>query len=304
MAKAKYVFLNDRVVPWEEGRVHVSSAGFKFGAAVFEGIRGYWNEQARQMYLFRLHDHMQRLVHSQKFMRFDRIVESEYVVESTIELVRANEYRETVHIMPTVFIEGYGGPAVCGPVNLSITAYPGIGPGFLESGCSVQVSSWQRVADNAMPVRIKCNANYQNGRIATVQARADGYDAVLMLNGRGKVSEGSGQCFFMLRNGRIVTPSASNDILESITRETVIELLPECTGLEVEQRDVDRSELVSADEAFFCGTAWEVTPITSIDRLPVGTGEVGPTVRALQDAYFRIAKGETDDRTQWRTPVY
>ena len=304
VTKTKYTFLNGEIVPDDEAKVHVSTTAFKFGAAVFEGVRGYWNEEHEQLYLFRVHEHMQRLAYSQRVMRFDGIFEADYVTEKLVELIRANELRETLHAVPTVFVNSRGGPETCGPTGLSITVNPGFTRGFVEKGCSVQVSSWQRVPDNAMPVRVKCNANYQNGRLAAVQARADGYDTALLLNSRGKVSEGPGQCFFMIRDGKAITPSASNDILESITRDAIIRLLPHYCGIEVEERDVDRSELPAAEEAFFCGTAWEVTPIVDIDRIAVGTGETGAVVTRLKEAFFRVAKGEGDDYAEWRTPVY
>ena len=303
MTRPKFIFLNDEIVPWEDAKVHVSTAAFKFGTAVFEGLRAYWNEQHQQMYLFQMDAHMKRLEYSQKFMRFEKIFDGAYVREKTIELLRANEFRTTVHSMTTVFVEGFGGPTVCGPVGLAITAAPRGGPGLVDEGCTAQVSSWQRVADNAMPVRVKCNANYQNGRLAGLQAQADGYDTAILLNARGKVSEGPGMCFFMMRDGVVSTPHTSSDILESITRSTVLELLREA-GIETQERDIDRSELAAADEAFFCGTAWEITPVVAIDRLKVGTGEVGSTVRQLQDRFFTIAKGETTDYPEWRTPVY
>ena len=304
MAMTKYVFFNGEIVPHDEARVHVGTTAFKFGAAVFEGVRGYWNEQHEQLYLFRMPEHMQRLAYSQRMMRFDEIFQEAYVTEKVLDLIRANDVRETLHLVPTVFVNGRGGPETRGPVALSITANPGFTRGFVETGCSVQVSSWQRVPDNAMPVRVKCNANYQNGRLAAVQARDDGYDTALLLNSRGKVSEGPGQCFFMIRDGKAITPSTSNDILESITRDTILRLLPQSCGVEVEERDVDRSELAAAEEAFFCGTAWEVTPVVDIDRIPVGDGGVGPVVRQLKEAYFQVAKGEVDDYGEWRMPVY
>ncbi len=303
MERPKYIFFNDEIVPWEDAKVHVSTVAFKFGTAVFEGLRGYWNDDHQQMYLFQMDAHMERLEYSQKFMRFENAFDGAYVREKTIELLRANEFRATVHSMATVFVEGFGGPAVSGPVGLVITAATRGGPGQLEEGCTAQVSSWQRVADNAMPMRVKCNANYQNGRLAGMQARADGYDTAILLNARGKVSEGPGMCFFMMRDGVASTPHTSSDILESITRSSVIELLRE-SGVEVQERDIDRSELAAADEAFFCGTAWEVTPITAIDRLKVGNGEVGSVVRGLQERFFSVAKGESADHPEWRTPVY
>ena len=209
MAKTKYVFFNGEIVPHDEAKVHVSTTAFKFGAAVFEGVRGYWNERQEQLYLFRMPEHMQRLEFSQRVMRFDEIIDADYVTGKAIELIRANEVRETLHMVLTVFVNGRGGPETRGPVALSITANPGFTRGFVQTGCSVQVSSWQRVPDNAMPVRVKCNANYQNGRLAAVQARSDGYDTALLLNSRGKVSEGPGQCFFMIRDGKAITPSTS-----------------------------------------------------------------------------------------------
>jgi len=304
VSEAKYVSINGEIVPWDEGKVHVASAGFKFGAGVFEGLRGYWSERDRELYLLHLDQHMRRLTYSQTFMRFDEVIDTRAFGEQIIELVRANDFREDIHIVATVFVEGHGGPSASGPVGTAITAGPYHTKSFVDGGCSAQVSSWQRVADTAMPVRVKCNANYQNGRLALVQAKADGYDTAILLNSRGKVSEGASMCFFMVRDGRAVTPTTSSDILESITRKSIIELLPRACEIAVLERDIDRSELAAAEEAFFCGTAWQVTPITSIDRLPVGDGQVGPVVRRLQAAYFAIARGESEDYADWRTPVY
>ena len=304
MPHPRFVYLNDRVVPWDDGKVHIASVGFKFGTGVFEGLRGYWNADREQMFVLQLAEHMQRIEFSQKFMRFDEILPGPAVGEKVLELLRANEFRENVHVMATVFVEGFGPPSTTGPIGLAILAGPRHDIPRTETGCSAQISSWQRVADTAMPMRVKCNANYQNGRLATLQAQADGYDTGILLNSRGKVAEGPGMCFFMIRDGKAVTPPVTSDILESITRHTVMTLCREYMDIEVIERDVDRSELAAAEEAFFCGTAWEVTPITSVDRLPVGGGEVGPVVRGLQDVFFGIATGALDDHPEWRTPVY
>lgn len=304
MAKAKYVFLNDEIVPWDQAKVHVATVAFKFGTAVFEGLRAYWNDAEQQLYLLLLDAHMRRLAFSQRFMRFEGPVDSDYVAERTLELLRANEYREGVHIVATVFVDAFGPPATSGPVGLSITAAPRADPKMREHGCTAQVSSWQRVPDVAMPMRVKCNANYQNGRLASLQAKADGYDTAILLNSRGKVSEGPSMCFFMIRDGKAVTPTVTSDILESITRKAIIELLKGHLDLEVDERDIDRSELPAAEEAFYCGTAWEVTPIVSIDRLLVGDGKVGPVVRKLQQVYADVASGKLPDHPEWRTPVY
>ena len=304
MSHPKYVFLNDRVVPWDEGKVHISSVGFRFGTGAFEGLRAYWNATHEQMYVLQLHEHLHRLEYSQRFMRFDTILPGPSVADAVLALLRANESRENVHIMATAFVAGAGPPHTTGPIGLAITAAPRRDIPWTQTGCSAHISSWQRVPDTAMPMRVKCNANYQNGRLATLQARADGYDTAILLNSRGKVAEGPGMCLFMIRDGKAVTPSVTSDILESITRRTVMTLCDEYLGIEVIERDIDRSEFAAAEEAFFCGTAWEVTPLTSVDRLPIGNGEVGPTVRRLQDVFFGIATGDSVDHPEWRTPVY
>ena len=303
MPHPRFVYLNDRVVPWEDGKVHIASVGFKFGTGVFEGLRGYWNPEREQMFVLQLAEHMQRLEFSQKFMRFDEILPGSAVAEKVLELLRANEFKENVHIMATVFVEGLGPPSTTGPIGLAILAAPRRDIPWTQSGCAAHISSWQRVPDTAMPMRVKCNANYQNGRLATLQAQADGYDTAILLNSRGKVAEGPGMCLFMIRDGKAVTPPVTSDILESITRRTVMTLCREYLDIEVIERDIDRSELAAAEEAFFCGTAWEVTPLTSVDRLPVGNGEAGPVVRGLQDVFFGIATGALDDHPEWRTPV-
>ena len=304
MSPAKYVFMNGEIIPWEDATVHVFSPVAKYGTSVFEGIRGYWNDEDEDIYLFKLKQHMDRLTYSQSVMRFDEIIDADHLIEKTIELVRANGFRETIHIRVLVFVEGEEDVGACGPVGVAITAIPRPLPKKVVEGCTVQVSSWVRVPDQAMPIRVKCSANYNNGRFAMVQARKDGYDAALLLNIRGKVSEGPSMCFFMVRDGVPVTPSVTNDILESITRQTVIEICREYLDLEPVERDVDRSEVYAAEEAFFCGTGWEITPITSIDKLPVGDGTVGPFVQRLQEIYFGLANGKTPDHAEWRMPVY
>lgn len=303
-ALAPYVFMNGDIVPWAEATIHVFTPAAKYGAGVFEGIRGYWNDAAEEMYLFRMAEHAERFVFSQVAMRFAEIVGPDELIAKTIELVRANELRETVHIRTTAYIDGNGELGATGPVGFCITAVPRPLPKRVTAGCRAQVSSWQRVADQMMPMRVKCNANYNNGRLASVQARGDGYDTAILLNARGKVAEGPSMCFGLVRDGRLVTPSVTNDLLESITRSTVIRLARDELGLEVVERDIDRSELYAASEAFFCGTGWEITPVVDIDGIELGDGGVGPIVRRLQEVYFDVVHGRRADYADWRMPVY
>ena len=295
------VFFNGKFLPWDKALVHVFSPAVKYGAGVFEGICAYMSKKG--MNIFRLEEHLARLEYSQRMMRFERIFTKEEVAEPLKELVRRNKFKETVHIRPTVYVDGLGESSALGPIGISITAVQRPRPKITMEGCSVQISSWQRLSDLAMPTRVKANANYNNSRFAATQAQVDGYTTALMLNARGYVAEGPGMCFFMVRGGKVVTPSITSSILESITRDTVLKLCGDELGLEPVEREIDRSELFSASEAFFCGTAWEITPITNIDGFVVGDGTPGAVTRKLQSAYFDLVEGRTEDRRSWLTPI-
>jgi branched-chain amino acid aminotransferase len=219
------VYLDGEFVVWSDAKIHVFSPAVKYGAAVFEGIRGYWNAERETMYLFRLEEHMRRLELSQRIMRFGKIIPAQTMTDATVELMRRNAFRSSVHIRPTAYVAGQGESSAQEPVGAFVTAIPRDTPKKVQLGCRAQISSWQRIADNVMPARAKANANYNNSRYAGIQASKDGYDAAIFLNSRGKLSEGQGMCLFLIRNGVAVTPSVTSDILESITRDTVIHLL-------------------------------------------------------------------------------
>ena len=244
------IFFNGEFVPWSEAKVHVFSPAVKYGASVFEGIRGYWNENKEKLFLFRLDEHMARIEFSQRVMRFGEIASAGLLCDATVKLIQKNNFRCSVYIRPTVYLDGIGESSARAPIGQFITAIPRGTPEKVKKGVRVQISSWERISDRAMPARAKANANYNNSRYAGIQASIDGYDAAIMLNNRGKISEGQGMCVFMVRNGVAVTPSVTSDILESITRDTVIVLLKEM-GIEIQERDVDRSEFYDASEAFF-----------------------------------------------------
>ncbi len=296
------IFFNGEFVPWSEAKVHVFSPAVKYGASVFEGIRGYWNENKEKLFLFRLDEHMARIEFSQRVMRFGEIAPAGLLCDATVKLIQKNNFKCSVHIRPTVYLDGIGESSARAPIGQFITAIPRGTPEKVKKGVRAQISSWERISDRAMPARAKANANYNNSRYAGIQASIDGYDAAIMLNNRGKISEGQGMCIFMVRNGVVVTPSVTSDILESITRDTVIVLLKEM-GIEIQERDVDRSEFYDASEAFFCGTGWEITPINEIDGSPVGSGEPGELTRKLQSVYFDLVNGVVEDVRGWLTEV-
>ena len=296
------VYFDGEYVPWSEARVHVFSPFAKYGAAVFEGIRGYWSETRRKMLLFRLREHMERLELSQRIMRFDELAPADEMCAATLELVRRNRFRTSVHIRPTVYVDGEGESSARSPLGRFITAVPRGTPKRVEEGCTAQISSWERISDRSMPARAKVNANYNNSRFAGIQARIDGYDAAILLNSRGKVAEAQGMCLFLIRGGVAVTPSVTSDILESITRDTVLTLLRDM-GIDTAECDVDRSEFHAASEAFFCGTGWEITPINAVDGAPVGRGCPGAITKRLQKVYFDLVNGVSDERPEWISEV-
>jgi len=303
MPEAKYIHMNGTLVPDADAKVHIQTPAMKFGTGVFEGVRGYWNAKREQMFLFRLPEHLTRLRFSARVMRMEYDLTDERVTDAVLEVVRANEFREDIHIRPTVWVDGTGDMLATGPIGWSVAAVARPRSKLTE-GATCTVSSWRRINDNSIPPRVKASGNYLNSRLAGQQAQLDGYDTVLMLTDQGRVSESYGACFFMIRNGRAVTPNVTSSILESITRATLIDLLEEMTGKPVEQREVDRTELYDAEEAFLCGSSYEVQPLLSIDRHEVGTGKVGALTRRLQQRYFDVVYGETNEHAAWLTPVY
>lgn len=305
MAAPRYMFRNGEIVPFEDGTIHIGAPAVKYGIGVFEGVRGYWNETDEQLYVFRLRDHMERLKQSMKLLRLEDSYSVDDLMDGVLRMIRANEFRTTIQMRVVALLDGVSTlrPAM-GPVMLCMHGSPKEPHDFLEKGLTAGTSSWIRPSDNALPVRVKCNANYVNARLAELEAKAGGFDRAILLNARGKVAEGPASTMFIVRKGQPVTPGVTSDILESITRDTLIQIFKEEFDLETAQRDVDRSEIYTAEEAFLCGTLAEVSPIVSLDGIPIGTGKVGPVTRALQERYRDVVYGRSDLHPEWRTPVY
>ena len=297
------IWMNGRLVLQAEAVLPVNSAAVFYATNVFEGLRAYWNERDGELYGFRLADHFARLRESMKMMRFSVPYSDDELFEAVRAVLAGNEVQEDVHMHLVAYVGGAGLDATS-PTGLYIN--PRRRQRVTEGkGVSACVSSWARTSDNAIPIRLKCGANYQNGRLAKLQAKVDGYDEPIFLNGRGKVAEGTGATFFMVRKGRLCTPTTSNDILESITRTTLIEdVAPTVVGMDVVEREIDRTELYTADEAFLCGSGYEITPVTSVDRFPVGRGEVGAVTRAIANGYMNLVRGVDSRHPEWRTPTY
>jgi branched-chain amino acid aminotransferase len=298
-----YLLMNGDLVAYADAKVHVLTTALKYGACVFEGLRAYWNEERGELYGFRLRDHFQRLVESLRICRMASPLDPDGYTADLVRLMRANNLRENLHIRVSAYVDDDDGSlASVGPISIAMAAMP-MSRYFEKEGLDAQVSSWTRISDASMPPRVKAAANYHNSRLALLQARADNYDTAILLSAEGKVTEGPGACMFMVRGDRLITPPVTSGVLESITRDSVMQMAP-ALGLTVQEREVDRTELYVADELFVCGSAAEVTPILSVDRIPVGGGQAGPNSRAIRAAYLAAVRGETPERQGWLTPVF
>jgi len=277
-----------------------------YGTGCFEGIRAYWNADDGQLYVFRLPNHYARLLRSCRILRIDLPYDVEELGEITAELLRKEEYREDVYIRPLAYkgSEGIGVRLHDLTDEFSLFAVPFGKYIPQQDGASVCVSSWRRVSDDAIPARAKVTGAYINSALSKTEAHLSGFDEAIVLTADGHVSEGSAENLFLVRDGQLVTPPVTDDILEGITRATLMELAREELGISTVERRIDRTELYTANEAFFCGTGVELTPIAEIDRRPVGDGGVGPIAGRLRDLYLSVVRGQVPKYRQWCTPVY
>lgn len=302
----KHAFFKGEFVPIEEAKVSVMTHALNYGTGCFEGIRAYWNEEDEQLYLFRMKEHYQRLLHSARILQIKLPYTADELGDLTLELLRKEEYRQDTYIRPLAYksSEGIGVRLHDLEDDLTIFAVPFGRYIEREEGARAGVSSWRRVDDNAIPARAKITGAYVNSALAKTEALLNGYDEAIVLTQDGHVSEGSAENLFLVKNGQLVTPPVTANILEGITRATVMEIACEELNLRTIERRIDRSELYTADEAFFCGTGVQIAAIIEIDRRPVGGGKIGPVVSQLRDLYFNVVHGKVPKYREWCTPVY
>jgi branched-chain amino acid aminotransferase len=295
-----HIWMNGKFVPTEDAKIHVLSHVIHYGSSAFEGIRAY--ATPRGTAVFRLDRHVQRLIDSCKIARLDCPYLFDELMEAVLETVRRNGGRPC-YIRPVVY-RGYktlGVNPTGVPVDVAIATLDWgkyLGKDALERGIAVKVSSWRRAAPDTFPALAKTGANYMNSQLIKLEAITDGYEEGIALDAFGYVAEGSGENVFLVQGGILRTPTFANAILPGITRDSIIQLARDM-GLEVREEQIPREALYIADEVFFTGTAAEITPITSVDRIPVGTGVVGPVTRRLQEAFFDVIEGRSRDRHGW-----
>ncbi|HEY2807280.1 MAG TPA: branched-chain amino acid transaminase [Steroidobacteraceae bacterium] len=298
----QFIWFNGKLVPWEKATVHVLSHALHYGSSVFEGIRAYQTPQG--VAVFRLRDHTRRLMDSAKIYRIGVPFSAEQINEACRQVIAANSLSKGAYIRPVVF-RGYGEigvtPKVEPPTEVAIAAWEWggyLGADSIEAGVDACITSWQRVAPNTIPAIAKAGGNYLSSQLIGMEARRLGFAEGIGLSSDGTLSEGSGENLFLVKDGVLLTPGLAHSVLNGLTRDTVIRLARE-RGLEVREAALPRELLYVADEAFFTGTAVEITPIRSVDRLSVGNGKRGPVTETLQNAFFGLFNGKTPDKWGW-----
>ena len=301
--KPNFVTLNGKITKFNEAKISIMSPGFTFAISVFEGLRGYWNKDKEKLYIFRLKDHLKRLNFSMNTIELDHNENLNQFEEQILYLIKKNNIKDNIYIRIQVYADEWGSMFCKEPVGSSIISYPRPRvPGYFE-GRRFTISSWRKNTEDTSPPRIKTTGNYFNGRLAGLEAIRNGYDGSIILNNHGCISEGPAGCIFIVREGEIITPSVSSGILESITRDTIIQLAKDELGKNVVQRSIGRTELYLAEEVFYCGTAMEIIPIISIDNKKIGLGSPGNITKKIQQIYDNIVFGREEKYMNWLTPV-
>jgi branched-chain amino acid aminotransferase len=299
-------FFRGEFMPMEDAKIGVMTHAFNYGTAVFEGIRGNWNAEQEQLYLFKVRAHFERLRKSAKIMRMELRYSDDELVEITNELARRNGYNEDIYVRPMVYKSSEAVGVRMHDLEDDFLLFVTPFGAYLDpdAGVRCMTSSWRRIDDTMIPARAKVNGLYVNNAMAKTEAQLNGFDEAIMLNTDGHVSEGSGENIVMIRNNKLISPPETDNILEGLTLDTAFEVARNELGLEIERRSIDRSELYIADEIFMTGTAAHVTPVTEVDRVPIGDGGTGPISAKIQQTYFDMIAGKLPQYSHWISPVY
>jgi branched-chain amino acid aminotransferase len=306
MKLPRYALFHGRIVPYSDARLGVLTHGLNYGTGCFAGLRGYWNDEEQELFVFRPRDHFKRFLDSTRLLCMELPETVEDLLGHLQDLLRAEDLKTDCYVRPLAFYadETIGVRLHDLTPAVSMVAFP-FGKYFdNDDGAHVTISSWKRIDDNMIPARGKIAGSYVNSALVRSDAQRAGFDDAITLNREGHVSEGSVANFFMLRHGDVVTPPITDDILEGITRATFITLLKEELGITVVERSIDRTEIALAEEAFLVGTGAQIVPVTRVDHRPIGGGHPGPLTLQLRDLYFEVVRGRKPKYRSWCMPVY
>src|SRR5712691_3726030 len=304
IAETGVAYLDGKFTPLADAKVSIATHALQYGTGVFEGIRAYWNPAHEQLYVFRLQEHFERMARSVKIMRIALPGDPESLSAIALELLRKNGFKSDVYVRPLAFKAARSVKVALQGLRdgFGMYAFP-LGAYLPTGGLAARTASWRRTSDDAIPARGKLTGAYINTALAVDEAHDYESDEAIFLTADGHVSEGGGANLFMVRDGVLVTPPVTADILEGITRDSIITLAREME-LTVEERPIDRTELYVAEEVFFCGTGAQVAPCVQVDGRTIGSGEIGPVARRIGDVYIALARGDDQRHPEWRTAVY
>jgi len=302
---SKHAFFEGKIVPLSEANINIATHGFLYGTAVFGGVRGYWNEEKKRLFVFRPYDHFRRLLNSARMLAVQTDYDEEGLIQLTLDLLRTDNWQRDVYLRPTFYKSDLGiGVKLHGlkdEFSMFVIAYEPYVKN--DTNAHVTFSSWRRIDDNVIPARGKVSGAYVNSALIKTDANRAGFDEALVLDHNGHISEGSAMNVFMLRDGVLVTPPVTDNILEGITRRSVMELARNELGLEVHERSIDRTEVFIAEEMFMTGTAAQIVAVTKVDHRPVGTGTMGMITTKLRTLYEDVLRGKVNRYEHWNVAV-
>jgi branched-chain amino acid aminotransferase len=301
----RFAFFEGKIVPFEEARISIATHALNYGTAVFGGIRAYWNEEQGRLFIFRPHDHYRRLLQSARIMCMEVPYDEQALTQITVDLIRADDWKQDIYIRPLIYKADMGIGVRLHNLRdaLSIFCLPFDRYVANDTGAHVTFSSWRRIDDNVIPARGKVSGAYANSALIKTDATRAGFDEALVLDQNGHISEGTAMNVFMVRDGVLITPPVTENILEGITRRSVIELARAELGLTVVERSIDRTEVYICDEFFMTGTAAQIVAVTRVDHRPVGNGSMGPITAKLRALFEDVVRGRNPKYAHWLVPV-
>ncbi|MDF2503385.1 MULTISPECIES: branched-chain amino acid transaminase [Clostridium] len=300
-----YVVYNGNIVPESEVNISIRCKAFNYGLGCFEGIRAYWIEEDKQLYAFRLKEHYQRFLQSCKTLNIKLPYSVDELCSLTVDLLKKNNFKSTTYIRPIAYKGGEDiGPTLMDEDDRLVIYCQPLGSYTGKEELKVAITSWKRLEDNMLPPRTKATAAYLNSALASLEVKQNGYDEAIFLTSNGNICEGPGENLFIFKKGKLITPPPSDNILEGITRDTVIELAKNELNLEVVERSITRTELYASDEVFFSGTAMEVTPVIEVDNRVIGNGKSGEISKKVKELFFEITSSKNPKYSKYCTPVY
>ena len=305
MDLSKHAFFEGKIVPLSDAKINIATHAFNYGTAVFGGMRAYWNEEKKRLFVFRPWDHFHRLLHSARLLAMQVNYDEESLIQTLLDLLRADAWRQDVYMRPTFYKADLGIGVRLHNLKDEFCIFTMAYEPYVQNDTNahVTISSWKRVDDNVIPARGKVAGAYVNSALIKTDANRAGFDEALVLDGNGHISEGSAMNVFMLRDGVLVTPPVTDNILEGITRRSIIDLARSELGLEVVERSIDRTETFICEELFLTGTAAGVTAVTKVDHRPIGAGAMGPMTTKLRGLYDEVVRAKLPKYEHWNMAV-